>query len=61
MAADQAAAAYRRQVAEIEGVLRATASFKDGLMIAWIDPKLTNREALEAALRKRNIDVTPAK
>ena len=48
-------------VAELDGVLRATASFKDGLLIAWIDPKLTNREALEAALRKRNIDVTPAK
>ena len=48
-------------VAEIDGVLRATASFKDGLLIAWIDPKLTNREALEAALKKRNIDVTPTK
>ena len=39
----------------IEGVEQATASFKDGLMTALIDPAKTNRAALEDALKKRGV------
>ena len=47
-------AAYEA-VAKIEGVERATASFKDGLVTARIDPAKTNRAALEEALKKKNV------
>ena len=41
----------------IDGVEVATASFRDGLVRAWIDPTKTSREALVAALKKREVDV----
>ena len=41
----------------IDGVERATASFKLGLVTALIDPAKTNREALEAALKQRNVEL----
>ncbi len=53
-----------KAVIEIEGVEQATASFKLGLIRAWIDPARTNRPALEDALRRRQVEVlsgeTPA-
>jgi copper chaperone CopZ len=42
-------------VYKIEGVETATASFKSGLVTAWIDPAKTNRAALEEALTKRGV------
>ncbi|MFT4637960.1 MAG: copper chaperone CopZ [Verrucomicrobiales bacterium] len=42
-------------VYKIEGVENATASFKEGLVIAWIDPSKTNHAALEEALTKRGV------
>jgi hypothetical protein len=36
---------------------QATASFHDGLAIAWIDPEKTNREALEMALKSRGVQL----
>ncbi|MEA3210708.1 MAG: hypothetical protein QOE70_3765 [Chthoniobacter sp.] len=47
-------AAYEA-IAKIDGVERATASFKDGLVTARIDPAKTNRAALEEALKKKNV------
>jgi copper chaperone CopZ len=47
-------AAYRA-IYQIEGVARATASFKDGKVTALIDPKETNRPALEEALKKKGV------
>ena len=44
-------------VYKIEGVERATASFKVGLVTAWIDPEKTNRAALEEMLTKRGIEL----
>jgi hypothetical protein len=41
----------------IEGVERATASFRDGLVTAWINPEKTNRAALEEALTRRNVQL----
>lgn len=51
-------AAYEA-VYKLEGVEQATASFKDGLVTAWIDPQQTNREKLEAALKQRNVTLKP--
>jgi copper chaperone CopZ len=51
-----ALAAYE-SVARIEGVVQATASFKDGLVSAKFDPEKTNREALEAALMKARVEL----
>lgn len=47
-------AAYET-VYRLEGVEQATASFRDGLVTAWINPEKTSRDVLEEALRKRNI------
>ena len=48
---------------KLAGVEQATASFKEGLITAWIDPGKTDIETLQAALRKRNVvlkaDVKP--
>jgi copper chaperone CopZ len=41
----------------IDGVEVATASFRDGLVTAWIDPTKTSRDALKAVLKKREVDV----
>lgn len=51
-------AAYEA-VYKLAGVERATASFKDGLVTAWIDPAQTDREKLEAALKQRNVTLRP--
>ncbi len=44
-------------VLKVEGVEQAQASFRDGLVRAWIDPTRTTRAALEEALRKRNVQL----
>ena len=44
-------------VARIDGVEVATASFRDGLITAWIDPTKTSRDALKTVLKKREVDV----
>jgi len=44
-------------IAEIPGVEQATASFRDGLVTALIDPEKTNRESLVRAIKDRGIDV----
>ena len=46
-----------RAIASIEGVERAIASFKEGHVTVWIDPLKTNREALVAALKKKEVSV----
>ena len=40
---------------QINGVTAATASFKEGMLTALIDSSRTNREALETALKNRNV------
>lgn len=47
-------AAYE-SIYKIEGVEQATASFKDGLVTAWINPEKTDRAALETALKQRGV------
>ncbi len=42
----------------IDGVEQATASFKEGLVTAWIDPQKTDRAALEDALKKRGVTLS---
>lgn len=42
-------------VAKLDGVEQATASYKDGLVTALIDPAKTDRSKLEAALKQRNV------
>lgn len=54
-----ALAAYEA-VAKIDGVEQATASFRQGLVTALIDPTQTNRLALEEALKKKNVKVVTA-
>lgn len=44
-------------ISKLEGVEQATASYKDGKVAARVDPAKTNREALIAALKKRNVAV----
>ncbi|RBP44582.1 copper chaperone CopZ [Roseimicrobium gellanilyticum] len=46
-----------RTVASIDGVERATVSFKEGWLTASIDPARTNREALITALEKARVTV----
>jgi hypothetical protein len=41
----------------IEGVEQATASFRDGLVTAWIDSDKASRAALEEALVQRNVQL----
>jgi len=48
--------AYRVLV-KIDGVERATVSFRTGIVTARIDSSRTNREALVAALKKAEVDV----
>ena len=47
-------------VAALEGVDRATASFHDGKLTAFIDPAKTSREALEEVLKKKEIKLVEA-
>jgi copper chaperone CopZ len=42
-------------VAKLDGVERATASFREGRVTALIDPAKTDRAALEEALKKRGV------
>jgi copper chaperone CopZ len=49
-------AAYEA-VYRLEGVERATASFREGRVTAWIDPEKTDRAKLEAALKKHGVEV----
>jgi copper chaperone CopZ len=49
-------AAYE-YVARIDGVERATASFRDGKVTALIDPTKTDRAKLVEVLKKRGVDV----
>jgi copper chaperone CopZ len=49
-------AAYE-MINRIDGVEVATASFRDGLVRAWIDPTKTNRDALITVLKKREVHV----
>ncbi|QDU27293.1 Heavy-metal-associated domain protein [Anatilimnocola aggregata] len=51
-----ALAAYE-SVAKVDGVERATASFKTGLVTARFDPAKTDRAALEAALVKARVEL----
>ena len=48
-------------VHKLDGVERATASFRDGFVIAWIDPDKTNRAALEEALTNRRVTLRGTK
>ncbi len=48
-------------VARVDGVEWAFSSFKEGLVTAWIDTQRTNRAALEAALKQRNVTLKSAK
>lgn len=50
-------AAYE-SIYKLEGVEQATASFKAGLVTAWIDPEKTNRAKLEAALVQRGVTLS---
>lgn len=49
-------AAYEA-VYQLEGVERATASFREGRVTALIDPGKTDQATLEAALKKRGVQV----
>jgi copper chaperone CopZ len=49
-------AAYEA-IYKLDGVERATASFRDGLVTALIDPEKTNRSRLEAALKQRGVQL----
>ena len=44
-------------VYQLEGVEQATASFKQGLITAWIDPEKTDQAKLEMALSARNVQL----
>jgi hypothetical protein len=44
-------------VYRLEGVERATASFREGRLTAWIDPTRTDRTKLEEALKKRGVEL----
>lgn len=51
-------AAYQA-VAKKDGVERATVNSEKGIVTAWIDPSKTDRPALEEALKKARVEVTP--
>ena len=51
-------AAYQA-IAKLAGVERATVSATPSAVLAWIDATKTNREALEDALKKAHVDLTP--
>ncbi len=51
-----ALAAYEA-IAKLDGVEQATASFKEGRVTALIDPKKTDRAALEAALKAKRVEL----
>ncbi|MDB6003368.1 MAG: hypothetical protein JWR15_355 [Prosthecobacter sp.] len=45
-------------IAKLDGVERATVN-ESALLTVWIDPAKTNREALEAALKKGRVELKP--
>lgn len=47
-------------LAKLDGVEQATASYKDGLVTALIDPAKTDRTKLEEALKQRNVTLKDA-
>jgi copper chaperone CopZ len=47
-------------VQNLDGVETATASFKTGLVTAWIDPKKTDRAKLEESLKQRGVEIVAA-
>ena len=49
-------AAYE-SIFKIAGVAAATVNFKDGRLVALVDAEKTNRAALEAALKKRGVEM----
>lgn len=49
--------AVYEMVAKLDGVEQATASFKLGQVVAWIDPAKTSRAALETVLKQRNVQL----
>ena len=49
-------AAYE-SISKIAGVAAATVDFKDGRIVALVDAEKTNRAALEAALKKRGVEM----
>ena len=49
-------AAYE-SIFKIAGVAAATVNFKDGRIVALVDAEKTNRAALEAALKKRGVEM----
>jgi hypothetical protein len=49
-------AAYEA-IYQLEGVEQATASFKAGLVTAWINPEKTDQAKLETALQQRNVQL----
>ena len=49
-------AAYE-SIFKIAGVAAATVNFKDGRIVALVDAETTNRTALEAALKKRGVEM----
>jgi copper chaperone CopZ len=51
-----ALAAYEA-VAKVDGVEQATASFKERKVTAQIDPEKTNKDALEAALKRAEVQI----
>lgn len=42
---------------QVEGVEHATASFRDGCGVAWVNPATVSRETLVQALRQRNVTI----
>ncbi len=44
----------------LDGVEQATASFRDGLVVAWIDPDKMDQAKLEMALKQRNVTLGEA-
>lgn len=53
-------AAYEA-VYKIDGVEQATASFQEGLVTAWIDPRKTGVAALEEALKQKGVTLVNEK
>ncbi len=49
-----------RAVYKLKGVYRVTADFGEGHLIAWIDPKVTDRETLEVELARKKVVLTEA-
>ncbi|HYG76574.1 MAG TPA: heavy metal-associated domain-containing protein [Planctomycetota bacterium] len=44
-------------VTKVEGVEQATVNMKDGHVVAWINPEKTNRAAIAALLKQREVKV----